>query len=290
MFIYYVYAYLRKDGTPYYIGKGKGYRAWIDHRKKKNGKLIGVSTPTDRSRIVLLETNLSEVGALALERRYIIWYGRKDNKTGILRNLTNGGEGLSGIVRDPVKFMGEKNGMYGKNHTEKVRTEHSQRMLGNKNGCGWEPTPEQLAKMRHRAKNREQKVCPHCGKSVSGSNYTRWHGDNCRVILDPVLLEKRGSKFRKEKIKCLYCDGEFIPCRYHELHGENCSKSPSKIATREENRRRSLDLRPEYTCEYCSIKTKTRTNYTRWHGPNCKDSIRCRSEESLLPSSLQILG
>lgn len=90
---YYVYAYLRLDGTPYYIGKGIKTRAWTDHRKKINGKWSGIQTPVDNSRITILESNLTNLGALAIERRMIRWYGRKIDNSGILRNIATGGDG-----------------------------------------------------------------------------------------------------------------------------------------------------------------------------------------------------
>lgn len=86
---FYVYVYLREDGSPYYIGKGKGDRAYY--------KLKGeVNPPPDKTRIVILKDNLEESVAFQEEINLINLYGRKDLGTGILRNKTNGGDGPSG--------------------------------------------------------------------------------------------------------------------------------------------------------------------------------------------------
>jgi hypothetical protein len=92
---YYTYAYLREDGTPYYVGKGKVNRINQIHYRS-NGRHVKLP-PEDRR--LFLKQNLSEQEAFKHETYMISVLGRKNNGTGILVNLCDGGEGSSGCVR-----------------------------------------------------------------------------------------------------------------------------------------------------------------------------------------------
>ena len=131
---FYTYAYLRKDGTPYYIGKGKGYRAWVTHHKP-------VEKPS-HDRIMLLKTNLTEQEAFKHEAYMIAVFGRKDTGTGILRNRSDGGEksraGGIGNFREGTKHKEETKKLIGSYHKGKNVSEETKEKLRKANkGKKW---------------------------------------------------------------------------------------------------------------------------------------------------------
>lgn len=104
MIKYYLYRHIRFDkNIPFYIGIGhnkngndKYQRAnWI-YRKNSIWKRI-VSKTNYGIEVVIDDLSLED--ALIKEKEFIKMYGRINNNTGILANLTDGGEGTSGIIR-----------------------------------------------------------------------------------------------------------------------------------------------------------------------------------------------
>jgi hypothetical protein len=120
---FYTYAYLREDKTPYYIGKGEGRRAYSKHHR--------VPVPP-KERILFLKKNLLEEDAIKHEKYLIKVLGRKDNGTGILRNLTDGGVVVLPETRrkNSEAKRGKNHPRYGVKWSEEYKKQMSERMRG----------------------------------------------------------------------------------------------------------------------------------------------------------------
>jgi len=106
--MYYTYAYLREDGTPYYIGKGKGNRLHkCDH---------GVNLPPKERRLILKWFE-NEDDAYKHERYLVFVFGRKWNNTGILRNLHEGGSMSPGLDLAEIR---RQQGVYNEERSSKI--------------------------------------------------------------------------------------------------------------------------------------------------------------------------
>jgi hypothetical protein len=98
--MFYTYLWLREDGTPYYVGKGSGKRAFVNLRHKV------VRPPRDK-KFILVQEFPSEADAFEAEKFLISYYGRKDLGLGCLRNLTDGGDGCTNMSPISRKKIGD---------------------------------------------------------------------------------------------------------------------------------------------------------------------------------------
>lgn len=174
---YYVYQYLRENGTPYYVGKGKGNRAWVSHKRENGIDLL----PKKRNKIQIVRANLSADKATLLEISLISKYGRKDLGTGILRNMTNGGEGAPGRIYNHKEETKQKISKSLKGITRQPFTaEHKAKL-----SISRKLRPNPVFTLEHKANMRKPKVkvvCPHCNLIGGANTMKRYHFEHCKEI------------------------------------------------------------------------------------------------------------
>lgn len=92
----YLYQHRRLDTNQiFYVGIGKKRRAYST--KNRNNHWNNIVNKTNYT-VEIISTNLTWQEACQKEIELINFYGRKDLGTGILVNMTNGGEGGFGVI------------------------------------------------------------------------------------------------------------------------------------------------------------------------------------------------
>jgi hypothetical protein len=96
-----VYRHITKDNnTVFYVGMGNNSRPYTKTKRSSYWKKI---VDKHGYYVEVLAENLSFEDAIELEIFLISLYGRKDNKTGVLCNLTDGGEGTKNVTESVRK-------------------------------------------------------------------------------------------------------------------------------------------------------------------------------------------
>ena len=217
-----VYLWLREDGTPYYIGIGNSKRPYRGRRSCGN--------PPPKNRIIVLHENLTWQDACNIEKELILLHGRKDLGTGILRNMTDGGDG----ALNPSKEIREKISKThkGKKLSEEMRRKISETIL--KSGVSGKSHP--LYGIKLTEEHREKLSKAHRGKKLSKETKSR-------------MSESQKGKTLSEETKRKISDahkGKILS----EEHRKNLSKS-----------RLALNLTGSKSCHY-----KPRDWYHPEHG------------------------
>ena len=185
---FYTYAYLREDGTPYYIGKGKGNRLFYKYGKN-------CKPPKDRSRIIKLKQNLTEEEAFKHEIYMIAVFGKKCNGTGILMNIADGGNA-------PPVICGDKHHM----KTEECRKKVSEKLTGRKGHPAWNKGVSMSKEARDtitgegNGQSEWWKITFSDGRQIVKCGLSNWCKENgyCKGTLSALYYGKDGRKKHKD--------------------------------------------------------------------------------------------
>jgi hypothetical protein len=185
---FYVYLHRRAtDGRVFYVGKGSGVRAWS--KDKRSQHWISVVKKHGITVEIFIE-GLQEWAAFEFESDLISMYGRQN-----LCNMTDGGEGISGMSHSDAskKLISIKNS--GKAKTSQHRQKLSQALKGRK------ISEEVLSERFGRKFTDEHKA------AISKAHKGRAKSAKARLNMGksqrkPVLCVQTGSKFISVQDAC----------------------------------------------------------------------------------------
>jgi len=198
---FYVYVHKKKtDGSVFYVGKGKGKRAWKKSCRNEWWKRI---EEKHGRTVEIIARGLSEDEAFALEAKAIAAYGR-DN----LCNLTDGGEGGKSPSEDTRKKMSAAHkgkivseitkerhrvASTGRRHSEETKEKLRRINLGKVYG----PKSEEVRRKISEAKKGQKFTDAHCA-AISAAKVGKKKGPMPDYVKEALRLANTGRALSKE--------------------------------------------------------------------------------------------
>jgi len=289
---------------PFYVGKGKGNRAW-KHSKfvKSNGcnsfkynVIRKINEQGLEPIIKIIDSNLSEQIAFELEMFMIDMLGRRNNNTGMLTNMTDGGEGVSGYkhseeskqriseankgkiiseeskqrMRKPRSEAGRLAIRQAKQNSTYVVSDETRKNMsiarkGKPSGRkGKVNSAESNLKRSLTLKGRavEMVECPHCLSTISKHTSKLFHFDNCKD--NPNYDDSLA--YVVPKLHCEHCGIFAAKQIFDRHHGKNCKSNPNTDEI-------EVFKFKITTCPHCGTEGGG-SNMKRYHFDNCKELVR----------------
>lgn len=229
---FYVYQWTRPDtGVVFYIGKGSFVR---DIQTKKHNAIVTrivakLEKIGMKPEVARIRDGLTEDEAFEVERLEIAKHGRINNGTGTLANMTDGGEGTTGVVRSALtrarlsaSLKGNQNSFgrvvqaetrakigltkignqyfLGKKHSKEARSKIADGARGNKNMLGRERSAETCAKLSAALTGKKLSVetrlkisAANIGKTISAETRSKISAANLGVA-KPLFSDEHKQK------------------------------------------------------------------------------------------------
>lgn len=180
---FYVYLISRLDGTPCYVGKGKGQRWRHNGKAGRNLHFLRIirkakAAGRDLPKVKIAE-NLTEAEAFRIEREMIAKIGREANG-GPLVNLTDGGDGTSGYRPSEETRAKMRAARKDFQHSSETRAaisaalkgkpkspEHAAKVGAANKGKNWTPSAEHIEHLRRLAAAKVRQGTKHSDEALA---------------------------------------------------------------------------------------------------------------------------